>query len=258
VDGGKSLSVADAVDQVLTTRKYGGGFVLFEWREFLQDTFMPYFRAGLARQGKYKLAFREVPLADRPVLAKAGQAVASGAAAWLFDDFEDGDLFSAKRGSWLAEGDNNKLGTVVKPLPFVLQAGGAAGSRYCARIFGHYGESKAPWPSAILQSGLAQGNLPVDISAYSSLEFDIKGDGQAYEVVLLRDSVKDYAHFRQAFATSGQWKTVSLPLHKFEQPGWGKPVQGGMVDVTHLRFQPAGTLSDVDFDLSIDNIRLVP
>jgi hypothetical protein len=77
-------------------------------------------------------------------------------------------------------------------------------------------------------------------------------------VVLIRDSVKDYAHFRQAFATTRQWKKVSLPLHKFEQPGWGKPVEGGMVDITHLRFQPAGTLSDVDFDVSIDNIRLVP
>ena len=83
------------------------------------------------------------------------------------------------------------------------------------------------------------------VSAYSAVEFDVKGDGNTYEVVLLRQSVKDYAHFRLAFPATRQWKKVTLPFHKFKQPDWGKPVEGDMVDITHLRFQRFLTFSTV-------------
>ena len=252
------LALDVMVDEILATRKLGAqGFVLFELRDFLQDTSLPFLRAGLTRQDEYKLFFREIPKDQRPAKVKKGKKLEVKGNALLLDDFEDGDLINALNTAWTVEADSNNLGTVLNPMPFTLTESGAQGSKYFARIWGHYGKSQAPWPYVLLRATFDPVSSVVDLNEFKAIEFRAKGDGKLYEVHLIKDVVKDYSHFRQAFSAPQEWTKVVLPLDKFMQPGWGKPEERTFSDVMAIHFGPSGSMSDEDFDLSVDNVRLV-
>jgi hypothetical protein len=182
----------------------------------------------------------------------SGQASAAKATKeMLLDDFE-GDL--ARNGkAWWAGCDDNKLGTTLAPQPWAPSKGGSKASPGKAgRIHGTYGKNQEPWPWAALSLALAD----PDISGYSALRFNVKGDGKAYVARLGRAAVKDFAHYAANFTATKDWSTVTIKLADFAQPSWGAPVSGGFTDVEKVEFSP--TVNEQAYDLWIDDVTLLP
>lgn len=175
----------------------------------------------------------------------------------LVDDFESGMTKSKLDTMWTIDFDHNNLGTDVKDAAKFVVKKGAHGSKFCARIYGHYGRSMAPWPWSSLLCDLDAMGGSVDLSGFKAIEFMVKGDGKKYEVVLDNPKVLDYANFRSEFEAPKKWTKVTLPLSSFHQPNWGAHVDLDNSSVKRVTFEPSG-MNDEDFDLSIDDVTLVP
>jgi hypothetical protein len=153
--------------------------------------------------------------------------------------------------AWWAGCDNNNLGTTQNPSPFSMTQGGCPKSpKFCARIFGHMGSNKAPWPFSTLNINTSPQSQPTDLSKYKGIQFMVKGDGGKYNVQLEREAVKDYAHFAFKFQAPQEWKVIRVEWNKFSQPEWGQKVPLEVKDVQKISFHPQ--VNDKDYDLSID------
>lgn len=259
-EAGRVLALDSLVDQLKAAAAQGApGAVLFEWREHLRDTVLPYIRAGLWREGPYRLHLREVPPAQRPVQAEPGEGLdrPKGQRRLLIDDFESGLLVNALRAPWSAEADANGLGTALQGMPLRPIQGGAGGSRHALGLRGHYGRNQAPWPYALLATGFNPGRQPVDLRGFKALRFKARGDGKGLEVVLRRRAVKDYGDFRASLTLRTDWHQHRLAWEDFSQPGWAEPVPREFSDVTLLIFQPGGR-DDEPFWFEIDDVELEP
>jgi len=200
-----------------------------------------------------KLDLVDKALDELPVSLRAGKKVAGDGPTLLLSDFEGGGLAHKLGGSWEASFDANKLGTVFKPSPLSPTSQGKGGSKYCLRMFGHYGRNQAPWPYAEMLASLGS----ADISAFKSLRFAAKGDGKTYDLKLMRAAVRDYAQFRVSFTAPKEWSTVEIKFDDMKQPDWGHKLGKAWVDVSGISFAPTATFNDEDFDLSIDDVELV-
>lgn len=181
------------------------------------------------------------------------QPIPAAAKAWLVESFEPQ---GTSGGFWCAF-DHNGLGTQVSPDPFALAPGGAPPSPgHSARYFGTIGDNRPPYSWAQLQVFLNSGKTPTDLRGFRSLRFWAKGDGGRYAVVLSKQAVTDYDHFRQEFVASSAWTEITLPLSGFVQAGWGKKLPAVFDDVTQIQFSPAGFSRP--FDVSIDHVELRP
>lgn len=171
---------------------------------------------------------------------------------WLVETFESAQGTSG--GFWCAF-DHNGLGTKVSPDPFVLTPGGAPPSPgSSARYFGTVGDNRPPYSWAQLQVFLNTAKSAADLRGFRSIRFWTKGDGGRYAVVLAKQAVTDFDHFRQEFVAGSEWTQITLPLSGFAQAGWGKKYAAVFDDVTQLQFSPASFSRA--FDLSIDHIEL--
>lgn len=97
---------------------------------------------------------------------------------------------------------------------------------------------------------------PVDISGYSAVEFEEKGNGEAYSLMLISSLVKDYNYHMAPFTSSKEWKTVSIPFSDFKQ----SPYFGTKMDLdlkTIKMFCISATGKAYPIDLDIKNIHLV-
>ena len=153
------------------------------------------------------------------------------------------------------QADANNLGTLLKDKDQFILKDGANGSKYCARIYGHFGKLVAPWPYASIYTSLLN-EEPMDLSEFKAIEFWAKGDGKTYEAMVYPSQVTDYAHFRQTFVAPKNWTKVRLDLATFHQPDWGAKVPLYFHSVKEILFEPSG-MNDEDFDLSIDDVTLV-
>jgi peptide chain release factor 2 len=136
-DGGRVAALESVVDQVKAAQALGTrGIALFEWREHLQDTVLPYVANGLWRTGRYKLEFRPVPAEQLPPKAVIGAKldVAPKDKRALIDDFEDGNLVNAQHAAWSAEADSNGLGTRLDAQPLRPIEPGAGKSKYAVKL----------------------------------------------------------------------------------------------------------------------------
>jgi hypothetical protein len=201
-----------------------------------------------------------VDAASPPAPARPAQPTRSpkpappAAAPWLVEDFEG---TSGKSGGYWCAFDSNGLGTKVSPDPFVLSPGGAPPSPgHAARYFGTLGDNRPPYSWAQLQVFLNSGKSPQDLRGFRSIRFWAKGDGGRYSVVLARQSVTDYDHFRQDFVANREWTAIALPLRAFTQAGWGKKLPATFDDVVQIQFSPAEYSRA--FDLAIDHVELSP
>jgi uncharacterized lipoprotein YddW (UPF0748 family) len=256
-EGGRVVALDTLVDEIKGLRSLGlGGFNLFEFRDQLRDTVLPYLSAGLLREGDYALNLRETPAYARVAVPQRGRALDASGPSLLIDDFESGSLVNKLRSPWSAVCDSGNLGTTLSPQPLQLMQGGAKGSAHALGISGHMGKNRAPWPYALLSTGFNPASEPTDLSAYKALVFMAKGNGKNYEVVMAQDAVKDYGYYRCSFVAGKEWAEVRLPLKNFIQSPWASPVKRSFVDVKYMEFQPSG-LDDADYDLAIDDVRLV-
>ncbi|HEX2674271.1 MAG TPA: CIA30 family protein, partial [Polyangiaceae bacterium] len=97
---------------------------------------------------------------------------------------------------------------------------------------------------------------PEDLRGFRSVRFWAKGDGGRYSLVLAKQAVTDYDHFKQDFLAPSEWTQVALPMSGFVQAGWGKKFPAVFDDVVQLQFSPAEFSRP--FDLSIDQVELSP
>jgi hypothetical protein len=109
----------------------------------------------------------------------------------------------------------------------------------------------------MLLATLKADNGAVDLSAYKSVEFWVKGDGKTYAAVLGRVAVQDSCNFRKEFKSPTEWTKMSLKLSDFAQPAWGKQLPFKLSDVLSISFIPAATFSDEDFNLWVDDVTFV-
>jgi chitinase len=175
----------------------------------------------------------------------------------LLDDFETGTTTSKLGTSWTVDLDHNNLGTDIKNASAFIVPKGAHKSKFCVRVYGHYGRSMAPWPYATLTCNMDAAGGAVDLSGFKSIEFWVKGDGKTYEIVMDNPKVLDYANFRSEFTAPKKWTKVILTLDSFHQPNWGAQVNRDMGAVKRITFEPSG-MNDEDFDFSIDDVTFIP
>lgn len=195
------------------------------------------------------------PPAPTPLAASAAAPAAAVAPAkenWVVEDFEQPNGLSG--GFWY-EFDKNPLGTVAKPSPFVLEAGGSpASAGFAAHISGTLGADRAPWTWVQLQVFLNREKKAMDLRGYKSLHFYVKGDGGRYSVSLVREAVKNYDHFKYEFVAPATWTEIHVPIGEFQQAGWGAKLPQSFEDVTTIQFSPA--VHDKAFDVSFDQVTL--
>lgn len=180
----------------------------------------------------------------------------AGQRSFLLDDFEK-DL-AATGAPWTLDFDHNNVGTRAEPVPFATSPGGAPTSTgRCARVSGHLGPAKEPWPFVNLGVLFSPTWQPTDLSAVSALRVQFRGNGQSVTVKIPRKTTQNgWNHFQTtiALATSG-WTQVEIPLDAFAQPDWGPREDKHWKDALGLSFSP--TTPDADFDFCIDDVVLV-
>jgi hypothetical protein len=220
------------------------------------DTLVTY--PPMIRGMEYFYSTAELPAGRRPKAAtdQGGAKLKPKNGVVLIDDFEDGDTVNRIGTSWGADFDSNGLGTVFNPAPFAPARDGADRSKYCARIWGHYGKNREPWSWASLSARLSPEDYPVDLNGFRAVEMMVKGDGKRYQLCLVREAVGDYANFRTVFVAGKEWTRIVMPIREFSQPGWGKRLERTFPDVKSIQIEPC-EMDDEDFDVSVDDVRLV-
>jgi chitinase len=205
-----------------------------------------------------KLQAAQAAVAVLPVKEVVGQKIGTLGDRVLVGDFETGGNATAFQGVWMTDMDHNNLGTALNPVPFTpTQGGSPASPKYAARIWGHFGKSQAPWPYAMLTGTLNPPGTAVDLSEFKAVEFQTKGNGKPYSVVLARAAVEDYCNFKQDFKAGKDWAKVSMNLNDFKQPSWGRQIPLKLSDILYFAFTPNADFSDEDFDLWVDDVTLV-
>jgi len=65
---------------------------------------------------------------------------------------------------------------------------------------------------------------PLDLSTYTSVEFEAKGDGK-YILFLSQPTITDWDNYRtpESFPVTKRWKRIRIPFSSLKQSGWGKP-----------------------------------
>lgn len=167
---------------------------------------------------------------------------------WLVQDFDQNAAGDAVR---LSVSKNNS-GTICRPDPFQLSAGGCDLSPSRAvHVSGKLGANRAPWSWVQIQIPLQ--DAPVDCSRFKSIRFYAKGNGSNAVVRLCRAAVKDHAWHQVSFETTGEWQRYEFPLDMFRQ-AWGKKLPADFTDVTQIQFAPLSY--NEEFDLWIDHVVL--
>jgi len=97
--------------------------------------------------------------------------------------------------------------------------------------------------------------IPVKLDKYKSIEFDVKGNGESYQIKLISDLIKDYNYHTSSFQTSKDWTTIKIDFSDFKQNPWyGKKKDLDLKTISAIRFE--ASLKDYIIDLQVKNIRL--
>lgn len=186
----------------------------------------------------------------------------------LIDDAEDGDnrvLMADQRGGyWYTYAD--KIGSSISPTgSFKMEAGGAEGSKYSARMNGKLGSG------GILYAGMGfsftEPKGPYDASCCKGLSFWAKksGNGTSSVRVKLGDANTTpeggrchdcYNDFGADLTLTDSWKKYELAFVDLKQEfGWGESKPA--IDAAHL-YQVQWQVRDAgaEFDISVDRIEL--
>lgn len=188
------------------------------------------------------------------LLAAQSPAKEAKNGAWLVEDFEGA---GGHLGPWSVAANDNGLGTVLEPQPFVPQAGGAPASPgHSGRIHGYLGANKPPYSWAQLVLPLSDDKSPQDLGRFQSLHFWVKGDGKRYVVKLMKASITDFDQFKFEFPAGTDWTELAVPFSAFNQAGWGQVQPRDFNDVTSVQFE-AG-VNEATYDLQVDQVTLSP
>ncbi len=95
-----------------------------------------------------------------------------------------------------------------------------------------------------------------DISDYSAIEFDARGNGEEYNLLYISDLVKDYNFHAAQFRPAKDWQTIRIPVSDIKQSTkFGKQIPLDLKTIRVISFCAAG--KDYPIDLDLKNIHLV-
>ena len=177
----------------------------------------------------------------------------------MFDDFEDGDLFSNWQTKWMEMTDKYIGGSSTSKIQIMDE--GAENSKKYLKITGKVTTQVAYGFAGIYiildpdSFDPSTGN-PVDITRFQGIKFWVKGSKNQYRINFITSSVKDYDYFMSVFSTSEDWKSIKIPFKELRQFGFGVPAKWTGKDVQGILVltltSPAIGLDS--FELDIDNI----
>lgn len=167
------------------------------------------------------------------------------------DDFEDGDTSNVVGAPWVAFSDARVEGKSTGEITVVESK--ALGSTQAMRLSGELALGFAN-PFAGVATYIARPGDAQDLSAYTGVRFQARGDGGSYTVQVLTNAVEDHNEFTASFVALDAWSLVEVPFDTLRQsPWWGKKVEwGGGADVRGVGFQTDGGLGA--FWLEVDQI----
>jgi hypothetical protein len=171
----------------------------------------------------------------------------------LIDPF-DGD--GPKIGlSWEIYVDDNNLGSKANPFEFVKE-GGPEKAKGHGHFSGHVGKSKPPFPWIVLELEFHDDG-PKDVTAYTGIRFQAKGEGKKHRIRIARAANEDHCYYEYVFTAPKEWTQVTCPLKDFVQPKWGKQIPREFKDVTKVGFLALAPGNDEDFTLRFTNLEFV-
>lgn len=258
VTGAKKAQSLDVlVDQIEAVRAAGlPGFALFEGNQYFFRYNLPFLGAGITHQ-KGNKAFRSPATKhffDMAYPKKPKKGIAIEVKDTLkFESFDKYAGANMLGGRWSIATDGSSSGTKIKREFFTKESGASY-----ATIIGTMGVSKPPaiWAYASLCSPLNKDFKSVDISGYTKIKFRARGNQEPYLILLQKNIVSDYAHFRKEFLISPEWKSYEFSLGEFGQPSWAEQQLPLFTDVTHFCFSPKGSNGE-SVDLQIDDIKFI-
>jgi len=177
----------------------------------------------------------------------------------MFDDFEDGDLFSNWQTKWMEMTDKYIGGSSTSKIQIMDE--GAENSKKYLKITGKVTTQVAYGFAGIYiildpdSFDPSTGN-PVDITRFQGIKFWVKGSKNQYRINFITSSVNDYDYFMSVFSTSEDWKSIKVSFKELRQFGFGVPAKWTGKDVQGILVltltSPATGLDS--FELDIDNI----
>jgi licheninase len=178
----------------------------------------------------------------------------------LVDDFEDGNTQPELPGGWYGYTDVTDGG--LSTVTFTGGAGsavavGAAGFESSKSIEVSYAFDQGALtyaPFVGLGVSLGSAAAPIDLSAYSGIQYSYRGG--AHRVQLQTTEVQDYDYYGVTLAASASWKTVTLPFKAFTQEDWGTKVAFAPSHVLAVDYMIRGATGGSD-KLALDNLYVV-
>jgi imidazolonepropionase-like amidohydrolase len=85
--------------------------------------------------------------------------------------------------------------------------------------------AERPWIAVTLPLGKG-GIEPVDVSGYSGVSFDVRGEGD-YRLVVPTRAIRNNNFFQATFPGTAEWKTIRIPLSTLKPSAEGRQAAGG-------------------------------
>jgi hypothetical protein len=157
----------------------------------------------------------------------------------LLDDFEGQGRRSAIGTNWVNTTDNGLSHSEIR-FERIAHGPGDRSMIALARM----SQEDGAWASVDLP--LSPGGIePVDLSGYTSVEFEARGEGE-YMLVLASRGVRDYVFASTGFKLGPKWSKLTIPLERFDDP---------RTEATHLMFRIQRDPGESAW-LELDNLRL--
>jgi hypothetical protein len=172
-----------------------------------------------------------------PAPANSSPAPAPVAGPKLVSGFESG-LSTPFGTDWRAIDDTQGGGKSSSKIEIV--AGGANATKKALKASGAVTVKDYPFPFAGI--GLPLGKVvdhvptPSDLSAYTGIQFWVKGDGKRYMLRAMSTDVQDFNFFHFVFTAGPEWTLISVPFTSLVQFDWGEKVEWTGKSVPALLF----------------------
>lgn len=180
--------------------------------------------------------------APAPAAASDEPPAAPAPAAPLLADFDSGSEHTAYGQGMFAGGDESQQGKSTATQKVI--EGGAAGSKGALAVSGEV-RPGAQYPSAGTFF-FAEGEImksALDISAKKRLRFQVRGDGQAYTLMVF--TAASYIPIMQTVNTGPDWQEVQFQLSKYDG-----------ADFAHVKGFGLVSMNLGSFEFQIDDLRL--
>lgn len=169
---------------------------------------------------------------------------------FMFADFED-MLYDALGDQWKTEDDSWNHGNSVCQ----LKLGEGQGSGESSMRFEYKLGQGYQYRYAITKVEFAK---PLDLSAYKTIKFWVRGSGNKLRLHVCSENVKDYDYHEYYIpATPKEWRQYKVPFEIFKQEGWGKNQALDLAKVVKLQFQTGSMVAGEDGWFEVDNISFI-